>query len=76
MYGEVFELTSDPHFVRDHLVVVDAVDGRSGNPQRVGSPDGGANGEKQDPSSVVVHLPDLALPGARLFETLKWRPSA
>lgn len=38
MYGEVFELTSDPHFVRDHLVVVDAVDGRSGNPQRIGIP--------------------------------------
>ena len=25
MYGEEFDLTSDPHFVQDHLVVVDAV---------------------------------------------------
>lgn len=38
MYGEEFDLTSDPRFVQDHLVVVDAVKTSSGNPQLVGIP--------------------------------------
>lgn len=38
MYGEEFDLTSDPRFVQDHLVVVDAVKTSSGNSQLVGIP--------------------------------------
>jgi len=38
MYREEFDLTSDPRFVQDHLVVVDAVKTSSGNSQLVGIP--------------------------------------
>jgi hypothetical protein len=35
MYGEEFELVSDPRFIGKHLVVVDAIEQRSQRVQRV-----------------------------------------
>jgi hypothetical protein len=38
MYGEQFELVSDPFSIGDHLVVVDAIEVKSGKPRRVRIP--------------------------------------
>lgn len=38
LYGEVFDLVSDPISIGDNVVVVDAVDHKSGQPRRVRIP--------------------------------------
>lgn len=38
LYGDKFDLTSDPMVIADRLVVVDAIEQKSGRPRRVRIP--------------------------------------
>jgi hypothetical protein len=48
LYGEVFDLLSDPVSIGDNLVVVDAIAKRSGSRQRVHIPLSVLNRAKQE----------------------------
>lgn len=38
LYGDKFDVTSDPVMIAEHLVVVDAIEQRTGRPRRIRIP--------------------------------------